>query len=108
MAVQCEQSHRERGSVVVTTALSMVVLLAFLGGVIDIGRIYVIKSELQNAADSCALAAAGALDGSLAGIQSAANAAKVVAEKNNLNLQNDALTVSTNVNPTGITLDVAF
>lgn len=43
--------------------LTIVVLLGFLGLALDTGRLYVAKTELQNSADACALAAAQALTG---------------------------------------------
>lgn len=49
---------RQRGAVAVTFALLLVVILGFVGLALDGGRLYVNKSELQNAADACALAAA--------------------------------------------------
>lgn len=56
-------SARQRGAVAVSFILLAVLLLAFMGFATDVGRLYVSKSELQNAADSCALAAAAALTG---------------------------------------------
>ena len=47
----------ERGTIAVATAVSMLILVALLGVVVDLGRMYVVKTELQNAADACALAA---------------------------------------------------
>lgn len=48
---------RQRGSVAVIVALSAVALMGFAGIAIDVGRLYVNKTELQTAADACALAA---------------------------------------------------
>lgn len=48
---------RQRGVVAIITALSIVVLIGFVGLALDLGRLYVNKTELQNAADACALAA---------------------------------------------------
>lgn len=53
--------HAQRGAVAIITALSLVVLVGFVGLALDLGRLYVNKTELQNAADACALAAAGKL-----------------------------------------------
>jgi hypothetical protein len=54
---------RQRGAVAVTTALALLVLLGFVGLVIDTARLQVARSELQNAADACALAAVLELNG---------------------------------------------
>lgn len=47
----------QRGAVVLVFALTLLVLIGFAGLAIDLGRFFVIKSELQNAVDACALAA---------------------------------------------------
>lgn len=52
---------RQRGAVAVLLGLTMVVLIGFAGLAIDLGRFFVVKSELQNAVDACALAAASQL-----------------------------------------------
>ncbi|MFM0028810.1 pilus assembly protein TadG-related protein [Paraburkholderia madseniana] len=55
--------HRERGAVSIIVALSLVVLIGFIGLALDLGKLYVTRSELQNGADACALAAARDLTG---------------------------------------------
>jgi Putative Flp pilus-assembly TadE/G-like len=57
------RGHRSRGAVALLVAFSLPVLLGLAALVIDLGRLYVIKSELQNAMDACALAAATPLTG---------------------------------------------
>ena len=56
--------HRQKGAVIVTVALVMLFLLGFMGIALDFGRLFIVKTELQTAMDSCALAAAQELDGS--------------------------------------------
>lgn len=51
----------QSGAITVIAALAMVVLIGFAALAVDIGRINVVKSELQKAADSGALAGAIAL-----------------------------------------------
>jgi hypothetical protein len=51
----------QRGTIAAISAIMMVVLLTTLGLVIDLGHIYTVKAELQNAADAGALAGAEAL-----------------------------------------------
>jgi hypothetical protein len=48
----------QRGAVSIVVGATLVVLLLVLGFVVDLGHLYIVKSELQNAADACALAAA--------------------------------------------------
>ncbi|RJF92629.1 pilus assembly protein TadG-related protein [Noviherbaspirillum saxi] len=54
---------RQGGAVAILVGLSMVVLVGFAGLALDTGRLYIAKTELQNSADACALAAAQALTG---------------------------------------------
>ena len=51
-------SSGERGSILVWTAVSLAVLIAFAGLATDIPYLYVARHQLQTAADACALAAA--------------------------------------------------
>lgn len=53
--------RRESGVVAIIVALSIFALMGFAGLVFDLGRLYVNKTELQSAADACALAAANEL-----------------------------------------------
>lgn len=53
---------RQRGATLITVALVMFLLLGFIGVALDLGRLFVIKTELQTAVDSCALSAAQELD----------------------------------------------
>ncbi len=59
----CPGLRKERGAVAIMVALSMVVLIGFVGLALDLGKLYVAKSELQNSADACALAAVRELTG---------------------------------------------
>lgn len=51
----------ERGAVAVIVGILIVVLFGFIALAVDIGHIYAVKNELQNAADSGALAGAAEL-----------------------------------------------
>jgi uncharacterized membrane protein len=64
----------ERGFVLIVTCIALVILMAVAGLGIDIGRMYLIKSELQAFADAAALSAALRLDGSDAGLGGARQA----------------------------------
>ncbi|MBN1395917.1 MAG: VWA domain-containing protein [Pirellulales bacterium] len=50
---------RRRGAVVVLTAVMLVMLLGFVAFAVDVGYIGMVRTQLQSAADSAALAAAG-------------------------------------------------
>lgn len=80
-------SNRQRGAIAVATAISAVVLVGFLGVVVDLGRLYVVKTELQNAADACALAASNELDGNANALTRAENAGIAVATRNDVVFQ---------------------
>ncbi|CAN7426682.1 TadE/TadG family type IV pilus assembly protein [Paraburkholderia sp. SIMBA_054] len=57
--------RREQGATAIIVALMMAVLIGFVGLALDLGKLYVAKSELQNSADACALAAARDLTGAI-------------------------------------------
>lgn len=66
---------RQRGAVAIMTGLTAVVLFAFGGLVLDLGHLYIAKSELQNASDAAALAGAKELNNKLSGVTAAVNRA---------------------------------
>lgn len=70
------RSARERGYVLVTAAAFAFVLVGALGLVVDVGRMYLLKSELQSRVDAAALAAAVELDGTARGEERAREAAR--------------------------------
>ncbi len=77
----------ERGSILATSALGMLSVLLAVGLAVDISRFYLVKTELQNAADSSALAAVSALNASAAGITEATNRAVQVMNNYDFNHQ---------------------
>src|SRR2546422_3831828 len=76
-----ERSH-ERGSIIVMTAICMTASMLMLGLCIDVSRIYMVRAELQNAADAAALTAARELNSGTTGIDAA-----VVRANNIINTQ---------------------
>lgn len=70
---------KERGAILVMMAIFSIVLIGgFAALALDIGRLMVLRTQMQNAADSAALAAAAELKGELEpnSIENAINAAK--------------------------------
>jgi Flp pilus assembly protein TadG len=65
------QRSGERGSIIIMTAIFMLLLFLMLGLCIDVSRIYMIRAELQNAADAAALSAARELNSGTTGIDAA-------------------------------------
>ena len=66
------------GYVLIMTCLALLVIAGFAGLAVDVGRMYIVKSELQSLADSAALTASLQLDGTSAGIVRAQLAARSV------------------------------
>lgn len=62
----------QRGSIMLTTVVSVFVLMGMLGLSIDLGRVYIAKHEAQAFADISAVAACRHLDGKQTGIDAAA------------------------------------
>ncbi|MBA5686220.1 pilus assembly protein TadG-related protein [Rugamonas apoptosis] len=89
---------RQRGTVAIIAAIALPILIGFAGLALDGGRLYVHKTELQNAADACALAAsreltcdpaAGACANSY--LINAENAGLTVAGRNFIDFQGTAV-----------------
>lgn len=89
--------RRQRGAIAIMFAVLLFVLLAAGGLVIDLGHLYVLKSELQNGADSGALAGAKEIDMSTAGITKAAAKALAFAQQNNFDFASALVLTNSNV-----------
>lgn len=86
----------ERGSVMIMTAILMAGIILAVGLCIDVARVYMVRTELQNAADAAALAAARELDSGAGGIQDAVTRATTIV--NNYGFNDAAVNISaTNV-----------
>ena len=44
--------HRQRGAVAIIVGLALAVMIGFVGLALDLGKLYVTRSELQNSADA--------------------------------------------------------
>ena len=86
----------EKGYIVIFMALSIVILFGFIGLAIDASRHMVINSELQNAADACALAAVSEVNGQPDALKRAALVGSFVGgTKNYKNFQKDLASIAT-------------
>lgn len=56
--VEADSAGRQRGSILVSFALLLVVMLGFIGLGIEVGRWYILRAELSKSVDAAALAAA--------------------------------------------------
>ena len=75
---------RQGGTIAVSFILLAVLLLGFVAFAADVSRLYVSKAELQNAADSCALAASAALTGANGNQLTVAENGAITAGRRNL------------------------
>lgn len=69
--------QQQRGVIAIVVGLTLAVLIGFVGLALDLGKLYIAKTELQNAADACALAAARELTGTNASQLDIAEAAGI-------------------------------
>src|SRR6187200_3158537 len=83
--------RRQTGAVILTVALTMLFLLGFMGIALDFGHLFVVKTELQTASDSCALAAAQELDRAADELTRATNAGITAGNLNKVNFQGTAV-----------------
>lgn len=90
---QCKPSRqRQQGAIAIIVGLAIFVLIGFIGLVVDMGHLFVVKAEMQNAMDACALASAKELTG-IGGnqLQIAENAGITVGNANKADFQSQAL-----------------
>jgi len=79
--------RRQSGAVIITVAFALLFLLGFMGVALDFGHLFVVKTELQTATDSCALAAAQELDGAADALTRATSAGLTAGNLNKANFQ---------------------
>jgi len=79
--------RRQRGAMIITAALVLLFLLGFMGIALDFGHLFVVRTELQTAVDSCALGAARELDKQGTAIARAQSAGQTAGNANGVNMQ---------------------
>lgn len=79
--------RKSQGVILPLVGLALAVLLGFGGLVIDLGGLFVAKTELQSALDSCALAAVKELDGASDALVRATNAGLTAGNANKVQYQ---------------------
>lgn len=87
--------EHQRGAVAVVVGIAIVVLVGIIGLALDMGQMFVNKTELQNAADACALAAARELDGNSDALTRADAAGVLVGARNRVGFQDSVVTMAT-------------
>jgi hypothetical protein len=96
-ALRCRRPapSRQRGAVALVVALTLSVLLGAVGLALDSGHLYLTRTELQNSADACALAASYELTGAptipVAAFSRAEAAGRAVARQNKVGFQSTAI-----------------
>jgi len=85
---------RQRGAVAVVVGIAILVLVGMIGLALDLGQMFVNKTELQNAADACALAAARELDGNADALTRADAAGVLVGTQNLVGFQGAAVALT--------------
>ena len=86
--MKIKRSRRDqRGAMIITAALLLLFLLGFMGIALDFGHLFVVRTELQTAVDSCALAAARELDKQGSAITRARSAGQTAGNANGVNMQ---------------------
>ncbi|HEX8162807.1 MAG TPA: pilus assembly protein TadG-related protein [Pyrinomonadaceae bacterium] len=87
-----QRRRGERGSVLVVSAFGMLGFLLATGLCVDISHFYLVRTELQNAADAAALAGASALNSDDGGIKKAVDLAVSEMNKSEFNKNKIAIT----------------
>jgi len=67
----CERKRKEHGFSLLMVAVTSAVIFGMFGLAFDVGRMFIIKNELQTFADASAIAAVRQMDGSQTGVQNA-------------------------------------
>ena len=67
--------QKVRGAILVMAALILVILIGIAAFSLDLGRLYVLQTEMQNAVDAAVLSAAVELDGESGALDRARTAA---------------------------------
>ena len=79
----------ERGSIMALSAIGMLSVLLAVGLGVDVSHFYLVKTELQNAVDASALAAASAINSNPSGIVEGTS--RAVKAMNNSEFNNDSI-----------------
>src|SRR5258708_24382558 len=67
----CDRRQRQRGFSLIVLSLGLTVMLGMLGLAFDLGRMFIVKNELQTFVDASAMAACRTMDGTKTGVQTA-------------------------------------
>lgn len=101
-----KQAPEQSGLVIILFVVVLPILLGVMAIALDTGKLFIVKTELQNAADACALSAGQELDGTSAQFNRAQEAGRLAGVSHKVNLQkvavafpnNSAVTFAQNLN----------
>ena len=82
---------KQKGIVIIFFVIALPVLLTMMALALDTGNLFVVKTELQNAVDACALSAGQELDGTAAQFNRAQEAGRLAGVAHKVNLQKVAV-----------------
>jgi len=92
----------QRGAIAIIVAISLAALVGFVGLALDVGHLFITKTELQDAADACALAATKELTCDTAAgpcaasyLENGENAGIAVAARNRVGFQGTLVAIAT-------------
>lgn len=97
--------QHQAGAVAIIFGLVIFVLFGFMALVIDLGRTYVVRTELQNAADAAALSGAKELDQTRDGVTKGVAAAITTAAQNKFNFSSPVVITIANISVGDCPLD---
>ena len=89
-----KHTSNQSGAVAIIIAIAIPILIGIAGLALDLGKLFITKTELQNAADACALSAANELTGVTNQFELAEAAGKLVGNLNKAYFQSSANNIS--------------
>ncbi|RDU99045.1 pilus assembly protein TadG-related protein [Trinickia dinghuensis] len=98
--MRSKSRRTQGGAVAVIVALSLAVLIGVVGLALDLGKLYIVRSELQNSADACALAAVRDLTGATINLSISEAAGITAGNLNRVFFQSTPVQLSINSNVT--------
>lgn len=84
---------KQKGIVIIFFVIALPFLLTMMALALDTGQLFIVKTELQNAVDACALSAGQELDGTAAQFNRAQEAGRLAGVAHKVNLQKVAVAI---------------
>ncbi|HYN54196.1 MAG TPA: pilus assembly protein TadG-related protein [Methylotenera sp.] len=84
---------KQKGAVIILFIMALPFLLGMMALALDTGNLFIVKTELQNSVDACALSAGAELDGTSAQFNRAQGAGRLAGVAHNVNMQKVAVAI---------------